>query len=219
MGWRGEAETKSRIGLPGGRTGPATPRPHRHHAIEGSAPDKAIITAEDQVPDPNGLVFSPDYKKFYVISTGKGPGDTGSGGKGEQCRPCGWLQRRDRVDAGRQAHRSYSIRLPEVCGNICFGGPKRNQSIPDWGNYDLAEMPVRAVLDGVTMVTSNGGMVLGHPLNALIWLAETLHKRGSNLRSGEMVLTGTCTGIMKVAAGQTFAGRFADFSPVQIHFV
>ena len=27
---------------------------------------------------PNGLCFSPDYKKLYVISTGKGPGDTGT---------------------------------------------------------------------------------------------------------------------------------------------
>jgi gluconolactonase len=42
-----------------------------------------IVVTEDQVPDPNGLCFSPDYKKLYVISTGKGPGDTGPGGKGD----------------------------------------------------------------------------------------------------------------------------------------
>jgi len=42
-----------------------------------------LVVSEEQVPDPNGLVFSPDYKKLYVISTGKGPGDTGPGGKGE----------------------------------------------------------------------------------------------------------------------------------------
>ena len=42
-----------------------------------------LVVSEDQVPDPNGLVFSPDYKKLYVISTGKGPGDAGSGGKGD----------------------------------------------------------------------------------------------------------------------------------------
>ena len=42
-----------------------------------------IVVTEDQVPDPNGLLFSPDYKKLYVISTGKGPGDTGPGGKGD----------------------------------------------------------------------------------------------------------------------------------------
>ncbi len=38
-----------------------------------------IVVTEEQVPDPNGLCFSPDYKKLYVISTGKGPGDTGPG--------------------------------------------------------------------------------------------------------------------------------------------
>jgi len=42
-----------------------------------------LVVSEDQVPDPNGLVFSPDYKKLYVISTGKGPGDAGQGGKGD----------------------------------------------------------------------------------------------------------------------------------------
>src|ERR1700727_612672 len=42
-----------------------------------------IVVTEDQVPDPNGILFSPDYKKLYVISTGKGPGDTSPGGKGD----------------------------------------------------------------------------------------------------------------------------------------
>ena len=36
-----------------------------------------LVVREDQVPDPNGLCFSPDYKKLYVVSTGQGPGDTG----------------------------------------------------------------------------------------------------------------------------------------------
>jgi gluconolactonase len=129
-----------------------------------------LVVSEEQVPDPNGLVFSPDYKRLYVISTGKGPGDTGPGGKGElyvfdvgsdhqlsnqklfsafmidgvKCGPDGvrcdvdgnlWCS----SNAGRAV--GYSgvtvwtpegqligrIRLPEVCGNVCFGGPKRNR--------------------------------------------------------------------------------------------
>jgi len=129
-----------------------------------------LVVGEDQVPDPNGLVFSPDYKKLYVISTGKGPGDTGPGGKDEmyvfdvgadnklsnqklfsnfmidgvKCGPDGarcdvegnvWCS----SNAGRNV--GYSgvtvwtpegqligrIRLPEICGNVCFGGPKRNR--------------------------------------------------------------------------------------------
>ena len=129
-----------------------------------------LVVPEDQVPDPNGLCFSPDYKKLYVISTGKGPGDTGPGGKGDmysfdvgadnkpanrklfsdfmvdgvKCGPDGvrcdvngnvWVS----SNAGRAV--GYSgvtvwtpegkligrIRLPEICGNVCFGGPKRNR--------------------------------------------------------------------------------------------
>ena len=129
-----------------------------------------LVVGEDLVPDPTGLCFSPDYKRLYVVSTGKGPGDTGPGGKGEifvfdvtsdnkvtngkvftscmvdgvKCGPDGvrcdvdgnvWAS----SNAGRNV--GYSgvtiwnpagkligrIRLPEVCGNICFGGPKRNR--------------------------------------------------------------------------------------------
>ncbi len=129
-----------------------------------------LVVTEEQVPDPNGLCFSPDYKKLYVISTGKGPGDTGPGGKGDisvfdvgadnklsnqklftdcvidgvKCGPDGirsdvdgnlWVS----SNAGRAV--GYSgvtvwnpagkligrIRIPEIVGNVCFGGPKRNR--------------------------------------------------------------------------------------------
>jgi gluconolactonase len=129
-----------------------------------------LVVTEEQVPDPNGLCFSHDYKKLYVVSTGKGPGDTGPGGKGEmyvfdvggdnklsnrrlfsdfmidgvKCGPDGvradvngnlWCS----SNAGRSV--GYSgvtvwnpdgkllgrIRIPEICGNVCFGGPKRNR--------------------------------------------------------------------------------------------
>ncbi len=128
-----------------------------------------MVISEDQVPDPNGITFSADFRKVYVASTGKGPGDTGPGGKGEvyvfdiadgktsnrrlftdcmvdgvKCGPDGlrcdvegnlWVS----SNAGRAL--GYSgvtvwnpagkligrIRIPEVCGNLTFGGPKRNR--------------------------------------------------------------------------------------------
>src|SRR5207248_11712123 len=48
-----------------------------------SFPTRRSSDLEDQVPDPNGLCFSPDYKKLYVVSTGQGPGDAHAGGKGD----------------------------------------------------------------------------------------------------------------------------------------
>jgi 2-keto-4-pentenoate hydratase len=93
----------------------------------------------------------------------------------------------------------------------------RGQPIPDWERCDLAAMPVRAVVDEITVAQGTGALVLGHPLNALEWLARSLRLRGSSLQRGEIIMTGTCTGISKVSAGQTFDGCFADFSPVRVH--
>src|SRR6267378_521414 len=39
-----------------------------------------LLAGEDVLPDPNGLAFSPDQKKLYVVSFAKFPGDTGRGG-------------------------------------------------------------------------------------------------------------------------------------------
>lgn len=92
----------------------------------------------------------------------------------------------------------------------------RGAAIPDWERHDLATLPVRAMVDGVTLASGMGAAVLGHPLNSLLWLAAVLSKRGQRLRKGEIILTGTCTGITKVASGQLFEGRFADFPAVEI---
>lgn len=124
------------------------------------------VIAEADLPDPNGLCFSPDYKTLYVISTGKGPGDQGAGGNGSvlafdvqdaklankrvftdmkidgvACGPDGmradvfgnlWISSNAPLGyAGvivfnPQGKPIGRIRLPEVCANLAFGGPKRN---------------------------------------------------------------------------------------------
>ena len=71
-----------RIGQPAGFVGGKRELPTNCYRVDPSGKIDIVVT-EDQVPDPNGLLFSPDYKKLYVISTGKGPGDTGPGGKGD----------------------------------------------------------------------------------------------------------------------------------------
>jgi gluconolactonase len=42
-----------------------------------------LVVSEDDVRNPNGLCFSPDFRTLYVVSTGRGPGDEHEGGKGE----------------------------------------------------------------------------------------------------------------------------------------
>jgi gluconolactonase len=158
-----------RIGQPAGFVPGKRELPTNCYRIDPSGRIDLVVT-EEQVPDPNGLCFSPDYKKLYVASTGKGPGDTGAGGKGDmfvfdvgtdnklsnhkrfsdfmvdgvKCGPDGvrcdvngnvWCSSNAGRAVGYSGVTVWSpegkllgrIRLPEVCGNICFGGPKRNR--------------------------------------------------------------------------------------------
>jgi gluconolactonase len=128
-----------------------------------------MVIAEEQAPDPNGLAFSPDFRRLYVTSTGKGPGDK-DGGKGEiyvfdvgadnrvsnrrlfsdctidgvKCGPDGircdvdgnvWVASNAGSVVGYSGVTVWNpagkllgrIRLPEVCGNVTFGGTKRNR--------------------------------------------------------------------------------------------
>ena len=89
-------------GRRGGRTGQhrragsirSSGQPPEHRQLQARAADRRVPrrhraarstwwSARTRCPIPNGLCFSPDYKKLYVVSTGKGPGDTGPGGKGD----------------------------------------------------------------------------------------------------------------------------------------
>jgi 2-keto-4-pentenoate hydratase len=45
--------------------------------------------------------------------------------------------------------------------------------------------------------------VLGHPLNALTWLADTLARRGRPLRAGMVVTTGSIVATQWPKAGET----------------
>ena len=88
--------------------------------------------------------------------------------------------------------------------------------IPDWRARDLAAVPVTARVDGQVRASGTGAEVLGSPLNALLWLARALAVRGAGFEAGDIVSTGTCTGIVPVGSGQRFRGDFGDLGFVEV---
>jgi gluconolactonase len=115
-----------------------------------------IAKLSDEVSGPNGLCFSPDYKRLYVADTGaqgrdmkvwdidgsrvvRGkqflkleiPGtNTPTAADGIRCDADGniWAGARPGVQIiTPAAERIGFIRLPENCANVCFGGARRNR--------------------------------------------------------------------------------------------
>jgi 2-keto-4-pentenoate hydratase len=62
--------------------------------------------------------------------------------------------------------------------------------------------------NGRIVQTGAGAAVLGSPLHAATWLANTLTSRGASLEAGHVILTGSVTAAVPVAAGDTVSATF-----------
>jgi len=67
-----------------------------------------------------------------------------------------------------------------------LGAPVR-----DWRRLDIASLAGTTRINDAEVGRGRGADVMGHPFNALAWLATTLAKRGRSLRAGEFVFTGS----------------------------
>ena len=67
----------------------------------------------------------------------------------------------------------------------CLHGPETT----DWRSLDLTGLRGRTLIDGTSVGEGIGGDVMGHPFEALAWLANLNPGRG--LRAGDIVMTGS----------------------------
>jgi gluconolactonase len=117
-----------------------------------------VVSEEALGGIPNGITFSPDYKRLYVVNRGQVTAfDVGTGPQvsnprqfadfmvdGVRCGTDGirtdvfgnvWASSNAGLNLGYSGVTVWNpegkligrIRLPEVCANVCFGGPKRNR--------------------------------------------------------------------------------------------
>ncbi len=77
-----------------------------------------------------------------------------------------------------------------------LGAPVQN-----WRELDLACVGGRMAINGSDVGSGRGGDVLGHPLEALAWLANGLASRGRTLAAGAFVLLGSVVETRWVEAG------------------
>jgi 2-keto-4-pentenoate hydratase len=66
--------------------------------------------------------------------------------------------------------------------------------------------------------TGAGGAVLGSPVNALVWLANTLGARGVALEAGHVILPGSVCAAIPFNPGDTVAASFDRIGTVSVTF-
>ena len=71
----------------------------------------------------------------------------------------------------------------------------------DWSGLDLRVLSGRMAINGEVVGEGTGDAVMGHPFEALAWLANALEARGHTLRAGQIVMTGSIVATKWPAAG------------------
>jgi 2-keto-4-pentenoate hydratase len=82
-----------------------------------------------------------------------------------------------------------------VTGN----SPRRLRDIDD-----LAGMEMTLTTGGTTVSSGRGSACLGHPVNAVVWLANQVAEHGEPLVAGELVLSGSLGALVPAQPGTTY---------------
>ena len=72
--------------------------------------------------------------------------------------------------------------------------------------------------NGEIVAKGNSSAVLGHPLNAVSWLARKVEGFGVRLRKGDVILPGTATRAIDISSGDHFVADFAGLGSVTLDF-
>jgi 2-keto-4-pentenoate hydratase len=87
-----------------------------------------------------------------------------------------------------------------------------------WREIDLKAHPVTMYVNDQGKGAGTGEQALGDPINVMVWLANQQSKLERGLKAGEVVSTGTCTGLDGVAPGDRVRADFGSLGNVDIAF-
>jgi 2-keto-4-pentenoate hydratase len=93
------------------------------------------------------------------------------------------------------------------------GEPILIKPTKEW--YDRLEKFKLQILDekGTVVVEGLGSNVLGHPLNVVLWIKDSLNAEGTFLRNGDLLSLGTITKLLPPKPGTTIRARYIDLDP------
>lgn len=108
----------------------------------------------------------------------------------------------------------YGTCLDNGGGAALVTGPETR----DWRGLDLPGAGMDAFLNDHYVKSGRGHAAMGHPVSSLTWVLDWARAHGRTVRAGDIVSTGTCTGHLFAAPGDTVRADFGPLGVVEAHF-
>ncbi|GED96813.1 2-keto-4-pentenoate hydratase [Gordonia crocea] len=115
--------------------------------------------------------------------------------------------------------RDWQITLPDtIADNASSCGWILGQQRVAIADIDTGDIDATLTRNGEVVAKGNSSAVLGHPLNAVSWLANKVSTFGVRLRKGDVILPGTATRAIDIGSGDHFVAEFAGLGSVTLDF-
>jgi len=118
----------------------------------------------------------------------------------------------------RNADYSQLARHPlELIADNCWNeGAVLGAPVQDWKTIDLAAVRGVATINGNKVGEGRGADAMGHPLDAVVWLADHLASIGRGLLRGDVVITGSIVTTKAVTAGDRVLFDAGELGKVEL---
>lgn len=109
--------------------------------------------------------------------------------------------------------------LWKLADNQSNGGLVIGAKLEQWQHIDPLRQRAILRINGAIAVDAVGGNAAGDPLRLLVWLANHCATRCGGLRAGDIVTTGTYTGLVLVQPGDEVAVEFPGLGEARVQFM
>jgi 2-keto-4-pentenoate hydratase len=116
----------------------------------------------------------------------------------------------------RFADMTAATPLEAMADNIAHAALVLGTAVPDWRERNLDDLLVHQSAGGAVQVERRGSNPAGDPLLSLTRLANHLHSFDLFLKAGQVVTTGSWSGLIFVPAGLRIVGGFAGLGEVVV---
>ena len=108
--------------------------------------------------------------------------------------------------------------MTKLADNILNGALILGQPWSEWPSLVVADQLVEMYFDDKLMCSHKGGNKAVDIFRLIVWIANHMRKRGSGITAGQIVTTGSWTGLHQAGKAQKVVTNFPNIGDVSVNF-
>lgn len=114
---------------------------------------------------------------------------------------------------------NWDIRITDtIADNASASHFVIGDEVANWASVDLVNCKMEMTRAGEVVSQGRGSACMGDPLNAALWLAQTMAELGTPLKEGYIILAGALGPMVPVNPGDSFIGNIEGLGSVSVSF-